>query len=38
MGEESMMSAKAMCQNFMDHMDKGFEMWKPKKRYRMFKA
>ena len=38
MSDESMMSAKAMCQNFMDHMDKGFEMWKPRKRYRMFKA
>ncbi len=38
MSDESMMSAKAMCQNFMNHMDKGFEMWKPRKRYRMFKA
>ena len=38
MSEDAMMSAKAMCQNFMDHMDKGFEMWKPRKRYRMFKA
>jgi len=27
-----------MSQNFMDHMDKGFEMWKPRKRYSMFKA
>ena len=38
MSEESMMSSKEMCQNFMNHMDKGFEMWKPRKRYSMFKA
>ena len=36
--EESMMTAKMMSQNFMNHMDKGFEMWKPRKRYSMFKA
>mgnify|MGYP000064610975 FL=1 len=33
-----MMTAEAMCQNFMDHMDKGFEMWKPRKRYTMYKS
>ena len=38
MGEESMMSSKNMCQNFIDHMDTGFEKWKPRKRYSMFKA
>ena len=38
MGEESMMSSKNMCQNFINHMDKGFEMWKPRKRYSMFKV
>ena len=36
--DDAMMTAKMMSQNFMDHMDKGFEMWKPRKRYRMFKA
>ena len=34
----SMMTAKKMSQNFIDQMDKGFEMWKPRKRYSMFKA
>jgi len=38
MSEVSMMSSKNMCQNFIDHMDKGFELWKPRKRYSMFKA
>ena len=38
MGEESMMTSKNMCQNFINHMDKGFEMWKPRKRYSMFKV
>jgi glycosyltransferase involved in cell wall biosynthesis len=36
--DDAMMTAKMMSQNFMDHMDKGFEMWKPRKRYSMFKA
>ena len=36
--DDVMMSAKAMCQNFIDHMDKGFEMWKPRKPYSIFKA
>ena len=30
---EVMMTGKMMSQNFIDHMDKGLEMWKPKKRY-----
>ena len=34
----SMMSSRLMCQNFIDHMDKGFEMWKPRKRYSIFKV
>ena len=38
MGEESMMTSKNMCQNFINHMDKGFEKWKPRKRYSMFKV
>ena len=36
--DDVMMTAEAMCQNFMDHMDKGFEMWKPRKRYTMYKS
>ena len=36
--DDAMMTSEAMCQNFIDHMDKGFEMWKPRKRYSMFKA
>jgi glycosyltransferase involved in cell wall biosynthesis len=36
--DDAMMTAEMMSQNFMNHMDKGFEMWKPRKRYRMFKA
>ena len=38
MSDEAMMSATAMCQNFMDHMDTAFEKWKPRKRYSIFKA
>ena len=34
----SMMSSRLMCQNFIDHMDKSFEMWKPRKRYSIFKV
>ena len=36
--DDAMMTAEMMSQNFMDHMDKGFEMRKPRKRYSMFKA
>ena len=36
--DDIMMSSKKMCQNFIDHMDKGFGMWKPRKRYSIFKA
>ena len=36
--DESMMSTRWMCQNFIDHMDKGFEKWKPRKRYSIFKT
>ena len=32
------MTAKMMCQNFIDHMDVGFNNWKPKKRYSMYKT
>jgi len=38
MSDESMMSAKNMSQNFIDHMDTAFDKWKPKKRYKIYKA
>ena len=38
MNNESMMTSTAMCQNFIDHMDNGFKMWKPRKRYSIFKG
>jgi len=38
MGDESMMSAKNMSQNFINHMDTAFNKWKPRKRYSIFKA
>ena len=36
--DESMMSSKWMCQNFIDHMDTAFEKWTPRKRYSIYKA
>ena len=38
MSDDAMMSAKAMSQNFIDHMDTAFEKWTPRKRYTIFKA
>ena len=38
MSDESMMSSEAMSKNFIDHMDKAFETWKPKKRYSIYKV
>ena len=38
MGDDSMMTASAMCQNFIDHMDTAFEKWTPRKRYTIFKT
>jgi|TARA_R100000995_G_scaffold74025_1_gene42943 glycosyltransferase involved in cell wall biosynthesis len=38
MGDESMMSTKAMSQNFIDHMDNAFDKWSPRKRFSIFKA
>jgi glycosyltransferase involved in cell wall biosynthesis len=38
MRDDVMMSSEAMSQNFIDHMDKAFEMWKPKKRYSIYKV
>ena len=37
-GEESMMSAKAMCGLFIDHMNTAFEKWTPRERYEVFKV
>ena len=37
-GKDSMMTAKNMSQNFIDHMERAFDNWKPKKRYKIFKA
>ena len=35
---ESMLSSKSMCQNFIDHMDVGFDEFKPRKRFSIFKG
>ena len=37
-GDESMMSARWMCKNFVDHMETAFEKWTPRKRYEVFKV
>jgi len=36
--EESMLSVTSMSNNFINHMDKAFEMWKPRKPFRLFKV
>ena len=36
--DESMLSARWMCKNFIDHMETSFEKFKPRKRFTMFKA
>jgi len=33
-----MMSARWMCKNFIDHMDTGFNNWKSRKRYSLYKV
>ena len=38
MSDAAMISASAMCQNFIDHMETAFEKWTPRKRYTIFKA
>ena len=38
MNEEVGMSGEQMSKNFIRDMDKAFEMWKPRKRYSIFKA
>ena len=38
MSDDAMMSAKAMSQNFIDHMDKGFEEFKSRKKFDIFEV
>jgi glycosyltransferase involved in cell wall biosynthesis len=38
MSDDAQMSAKAMCQNFADHMNTTFEKWTPRKRFTIFNA
>ena len=36
--DESMMSARHMCQLFIDHMNTAFENWTPRERYEVYKV
>ena len=36
--DEVMITSKAMSQNFIDHMDRAFEEWKPRKPFSIFKT
>ena len=36
--DESMMSARAMCGLFTDHMNTAFDKWTPRKRYEVIKV
>ena len=38
MSSDAMMSAKAMSQNFIDHMDTALDKWTPRKRYTIFEG
>jgi len=38
MSDDAMMSAKAMSQNFTDHMNTAFEKWTSRKRYTIFNS
>ena len=38
MSDDAMMSATAMSNLFIEHMDTAFEKWTPRKRFTMFKA
>ena len=38
MSDDAMMSASAMCRNFVDHMNTTFDKWSPRKRYTIFKG
>jgi len=37
-GDDAMMTAKAMSDLFIDHMDTAFEKWTPRKRYTIFEG
>jgi len=37
-GDESMMSARAMCGLFIDHMETAFDKWTPRERYEVIKV
>jgi phage head maturation protease len=37
-GKEAYNTVKAMSDNFIGHMDKAFEMWKPRKQFSLFKV
>ncbi len=37
-GDEAMMSARAMCGLFIDHMETAFEKWTPRERYEVYKV
>ena len=36
--DDAMMSARAMCGLFIDHMDTAFEKWTPRERYEVYKV
>ena len=36
--DDVMMTSKHMCDNFIDHMEKVFSVWKPRKRFTIYKA
>ena len=38
MSDDAMMSAKAMSNLFIEHMDRGMKEWKPRKRFKMIEA
>ena len=38
MSDDAMMSAKAMSQNFIDHMDRGLKEFKPRKKFDIFEV
>ena len=37
-GDDAMMSARHMCQLFIDHMETAFEKWTPRKKYEVYKV
>tara|TARA_B100001094_G_scaffold160_1_gene166 strand:+ start:1650 stop:1817 length:168 start_codon:yes stop_codon:yes gene_type:complete len=37
-GDDAMMSARAMCGLFIDHMETAFDKWTPRERYEVYKV